>query len=248
MAWQTLSLHFRQTYDGGYRYLDKCGEFMLAASERLNLVPGEAKPTGAKMELPEQGVHVDCDSVFIALSVVYELPTPDGAFFINLCSGLAELVTEHFRPKGVAKNGFCIKSYWNISNVEDMLAATLGLGGDYHKELGKVLGLPPWHKRLDYTFSAGSKDLHLLLHPATFERFNLTKQTPGLLASKHEKSLVDRRNVFAERLVGIGPHALLLEVDLVENEPPTAVGLDRHFNELGQYNESLRKTFKTKDQ
>jgi hypothetical protein len=54
MPWKTLSLHFKQTYDGGYRYLDKCGEFMLAAAEALNVIPGDIKPSGAKMEIPEK--------------------------------------------------------------------------------------------------------------------------------------------------------------------------------------------------
>lgn len=40
MSWQTLSLHFKQQYDGAFRYLDRCGEFMLAAVDEMNFLPG----------------------------------------------------------------------------------------------------------------------------------------------------------------------------------------------------------------
>ena len=56
MSWQTLSFHFKQQYDGAFRYLDRCGEFMLAAVEQMNFLPGDPKPIGAKLEIPERGL------------------------------------------------------------------------------------------------------------------------------------------------------------------------------------------------
>ena len=61
MTWQTFSLHFKQTYEGGYRYLDRCGEFMIEAVERLDFIPGDIKPTGAKLEIPEKGIVANVD-------------------------------------------------------------------------------------------------------------------------------------------------------------------------------------------
>ena len=52
MTWQTFSLHFKQTYEGGYRYLDRCGEFISEAVERLDFIPEDAKPTAAKLRTP----------------------------------------------------------------------------------------------------------------------------------------------------------------------------------------------------
>src|SRR5438128_5857217 len=56
LNWQTLNLHFKQTLEGGFRYLDRCGEFILEAVERLNFVIGETKPSGAKLEITEFGL------------------------------------------------------------------------------------------------------------------------------------------------------------------------------------------------
>ncbi len=81
MTWQPLSLHFKQTYDGAYRYLDRCGEFILAAVEKMNFMPGDPKPTGAKLDIPEHGLTATIDC--LELAVVQELPDDKGEFFFK---------------------------------------------------------------------------------------------------------------------------------------------------------------------
>ena len=243
MAWKTLSLHFKQTYEGGYRYLDKCGEFMLAATERMNFITSEAKPTGAKMEIPEQGVHAGCDC--LSLSVTQELPVDDGTYFLDLCKGLVELAMSHFVPKSVFKNGFLWKSYTPYAKASDMLAASLKYGGTFHEELAKAVGMVPENKNLDYFFVSGSKDLHVVLQPVTFERLNLPRRNVDARATKDQKSRVDRFNEFAERVGGTLSHGLVLDVDLMENDPPKASSLDKHFEELRQKTNLMRKLFQT---
>jgi len=110
MPWQTLSLHFKQTYEGGYRYFDNCGEFMIWAVEKLNVISSEIKPTGAKMEIPERGVNATCDAN--SLVVVQELPLAgDESYFVNLCKEFADLANFHFEPTKIVRNGFLWKSY-----------------------------------------------------------------------------------------------------------------------------------------
>ena len=53
MSWQTLSFHFKQVYEEGYRYLDKCGEFMVRAVDQMDFVPGEIQITSAQLQKPE---------------------------------------------------------------------------------------------------------------------------------------------------------------------------------------------------
>ena len=244
MAWKSLSLHFKQTYEGGYRYLDKCGEFMLAATDRMRFITSEATPTGAKMEIPEQGVHAGCDS--LSLSVAQELPVDDGTYFLDLCKGLGELVMSHFDPKSVLRNGFLWKSYTPYTNPSDMLAASLKHGGAFHEELAKAVGMVPENKNLDYFFVSGSKDLHVVLQPVTFERLNLPRRNVDARATKDQKSRVDRFNEFAERVGDTLSHGLVLAVDLMENDPPKASSLDKHFEELRQKTNLIRKLFQTR--
>ncbi len=56
VPWQPFSFHFKQVYNEEYRYLDKCGEFMIQAIKKLDFVAGEAQVIGAKLEKPELGI------------------------------------------------------------------------------------------------------------------------------------------------------------------------------------------------
>ena len=241
MAWKTLSLHFKQTYEGGYRYLDRCGEFMLAANANLKFIAGEAKPTGAKMEIPEHGVNLTCDSNILALS--QELPLETDKFFSQLCQNSSNLVQELFKPTNIVKNGFALKAFWPFSTVQELLAASLKLGGEYQNELGKIVGMVPEHKKLDFTFVSGSKEFHLLVQPVTFDRTNLTKQNIGSQISRIEKDRIERRNIFADRITQnfTIPHALMLELDLTENDPPAGILLEKLFADLIQKYDSVKK-------
>lgn len=96
MSWQSFSLHFRQHYEGGYRYLDKCGEFMLTAVEDCNFIAGEIKPTGAKIEMPERSLVATVDTQ--ELTVRQDLPDDKDDFFFHRCEELVALVQTHFKP------------------------------------------------------------------------------------------------------------------------------------------------------
>jgi len=241
MSWQTLSLHFKQTYEGGYRYLDRCGEFMIAAHERLNCVPGEAKPSGGKMEIPERGVNITFGVADLGVS--QELLTEDASYFVNLCRDLAALGNEIFQPKSILRNGFAWKSYWPFPNANDLLSASLKAGQDSQNELAKSVGMVSNHKKLDYFFSSGSKELHVVVQPVTFERVTIPKQNANYRANRVEKSRVDRFNQFAGKVSASLSHALALEVDLMENDPPAKASFEAQFDELRKHNEVLRKQF-----
>ena len=240
MSWQTLSLHFKQQYDGAFRYLDRCGEFMLAAIDEMNFLPGDPKPTGAKLEIPERGLTAGVDT--LELAAAQEMPGNDGEFFLETCVGLASLVERHFQPKRITRNGFACKSFWPISNPDTLLQTSLQFGGDAHSELAKKLGMVPAHKRLDFNFTSGSMDSHVLLHPVTFEKVSVNRHNPSFRASTTQKEKVERLNKFTERFNIPLSHALMLEIDLVEIDPPQR-SLEQHFKELNQHTEALREQF-----
>jgi len=243
MSWQTLSLHFKQQYDGAFRYLDRCGEFMLAAVEKLDFLPGDTKPIGAKLEIPERGLSATVDT--LELAVAQEMPGDDSDFFLKTSLGLVELVNEHFTPKRVIRNGFACKSFWPIPDADRLLATSLQFGGNDHLDLGKIVGMVPAHKRLDMNFSSGSMDLHVLLHPVTFEKMTLNRHNATFKAASVQKQRVERLNKFADRFDIKFSHAMLLELDLMEIDPP-ARSLEDQFSELKRHLDALRKQFTIK--
>jgi hypothetical protein len=56
MSWESFSLHFKQVFDGGYKYLDSCGSLMLLAEERLGLMTEDVKPSGCKMIIDKKSL------------------------------------------------------------------------------------------------------------------------------------------------------------------------------------------------
>src|SRR5437667_6436659 len=229
MSWQTFSLHFKQTYEGGYRYLDRCGEFMLEAVERLDFIPGEIKPTGARLEIPEKGIVATVDTQELTLR--QDLPEDDGTLFFNTSEQLAGIAVKHFAPKQIQKNGFANKLYWRMPSSEAALKASLVLGDKFHLELGNLIGMVPTRKGWDCYFNSGSIDCHVVVQPVTFEKVTVHKHTADFQASRLQRRRVERLNLNTQRFQGDFSHALMLELDLVEFDPPEQ-SLPKHFADL----------------
>jgi hypothetical protein len=240
MSWETFSLHFKQTYEGGYRYLDRCGEFMLEAIERLDFVCTEPKPTGAKLEIPEKGIVATIDSQELAIR--QDLPEDDGAFFLETSQELARIAGKHFNPQHVQKNGFASKRYWPMTSAEATLKASLALGDKFHLDLAKLIGMVPTRKGFDCHFNSGSMDFHVILQAVTFEKVTLHKHTPDFRASAEQRRRVDRLNQNTQRFKSDFSHALMLDTDLVEFDPPLG-SLEKHFEDMQHKTALLLKQF-----
>lgn len=242
MQWENFSLHFKQTYDGGYRYLDRCGEFICRAVERFDCMPGEIKPSGGKLEIPEAGIKIDIDSNCIVIG--QEICDPDASKYLKLCKGLSEMVHELFQPSAIIRNGFASKSYISFQREEDLLAMTVNLDKQNLDSVARSVGMEPSHRRVDYTFASGSKHLNVILQPVAFERVAVSKHNATIHSSRVEKSRVNRLNQRSDRSSRIPlSYALMLELDLTEDEPPINNDLAEHFQELNRHGEQLKKMF-----
>jgi hypothetical protein len=240
VPWQPFSFHFKQVYDEGYRYLDRCGEFLIQAINKLDFIPGEAQVIGAKLEKPELGIKASIDSN--ELTLTQEQPT-DGKEFFEASEGLAKLAIELFEPGRVSTNGFAYRAYWPFTSPEAALRGSLSLDDEYQTELEKVFGMVASHKQLDCHFAAGSYELTVNIQPVTFERVAVARYNPDFRASPGRRKWIERQNKRADRIkAGVG-HALMLLLDLVEHEPP-ALSLPRHFEQLLAAIKSANSVFK----
>ena len=214
---------------------------MLAATEKMDFMPGEIKTTGAVLEMPETGISARVDTS--DLNVSQELPEDSGGRFLEICTGLASLAHEFFTPTGILTNGLASKSFWPMSEVDDALSSTLKLGDTIHVDLAKVIGMVPAHKKIDCNFSSGSLELHVVVQPVTFEKVSLSRHTASIQASAVQKRRVERLNKATDRFAGPPlRHALMLEVDLTELDPPKT-SLQDHLRELNRYTDALRRRF-----
>ena len=85
-------------------------------------------------------------------------------------------------------------------------------------------------------------DLHVQLHPVTFEKVTVNRRNPTFNAVAAQKEKIERQNKFVERFNIHLSHALMLEIDLTENDPPYR-SLKEHFSECKKHTEMLRKQF-----
>lgn len=239
-GWSPLTLHFRQRYTRGHRYLDNCGAFILDCEDILELIPSEIKVSGATMEKPERCLTVTVDST--ELKVIQENPPADGAEFSEVCAKLSRLVQKHFPPALVYSNGFAWRDCRGFQTEAEVKAASLRFSDPLQAEHAKKIGMVASHTHVHHVFALGSKELTMQIAPITFGSTTVQRQNPSLGASVHERKIVERRNRRAEAVQQPPPYALSLYTDLVEQDPPVGSEQELMVDMLG-YRNSLREEF-----
>lgn len=219
MDWQPYTLRFHQEFPDGYRYLDKAGEFMLAAVDAHDVLPGEIKPTGAQLTLPEKGIRATIDTAM--LEVTQEMPIEEQSFF-DLCVGLGSLAQKHFGPLRLERNLFELKLLVPMSTDTQAEQAMLKLRGDECESLSKKFDMVPQSRRLDTTFKSGSQRLTVTVYPIAFEAVRVHRHNPTIAATVSQSRRARRLTASADRMPSYAPYAVFLEVTLVEQEPPSA--------------------------
>lgn len=237
MAWQPFSLHFRQIFDGGYRYLDKTGDFMVVAENEFEFVPTDIQVTGAKLEKPEDSIAITIDSKQIIMT--QDFPGDQGKKFLETTILIVQLVEKFFAPVAIRSNGFASNIYWPLPTAEKTLAASVNIGGTFHLELGKTLGMVPIENEVNCLYQSGSKELRVHVHPVSIESAIVQRRTPGLRDSKQQKERIARMNQKAERLPGGLQQGMMMALDLQQKEPPPN-DLEQHFAELLAQDSKLR--------
>ena len=100
--WNKYHHIFKQSYSGGYRYLDKCGEFLVVAENEYDFIPGEIIPTGGKLSFPDAGIEINVNAK--ELQVVQEFPLDDGNIFWEKTMILLDLICKFFSPESIERN------------------------------------------------------------------------------------------------------------------------------------------------
>jgi hypothetical protein len=216
VEWQTYTLQFRQLFANGFRYLDHCGEFMIAAIDAYDVMPGEIKPTGANLTVPEKGITVAVDSV--RLEVNHETPI-DADHFLGITTGLAQLAQTHFGPIRVETNLFEIRMLVPMNTESAAESAMLTLRTDDGTSLGKDLDMTLKSRQWNTAFESGSQRLQVAVHPVAFEAVRIHRYNPVLGATPSQVRRAKRLTAGAERVPTYAPYAVFLDITLIEKDP-----------------------------
>jgi hypothetical protein len=221
MPFSRFAFFFKQDFAGGYRFLDHCGEFLSRAEEEMGMIPaGEQTPSGGNMEKPEIGLKLEFNTVMLRLT--HEMPAEgDETMLIEHAEYFSNLYQALFAPKAVERNGVALQCYRPFADVvlaerESLLGAPEGM-----EALALSLGMVPAARTREYRFAAGSKNLRVKTHPATFERVQAALKNAGSRATPRQRSTIERQNIGVQRtLEQTLRHALFVDLDLTEELPP----------------------------
>jgi hypothetical protein len=239
--WQPLSFHFRHKYEQGYRYLDTCGEFMVRAEMELGFVANDAQPTGAKMDHPDHGTHLELD--VNGLTIRQESPPDDGSAFLESTLGISKLASELVRPNQIYYSGFAAKHIMLFSTEAEVFAASLRFGMPYYNELADSLGMTPHMQELTYDFTSGSYAFQVSLKSVAFNSVKRDiRRTYPFRSTANQRRNVDRWNALEDSRNPPHGYALMLEADLREQHPPEDA-LPQQFAALQKYIELLKSHF-----
>lgn len=239
MSWRKFRCHFKQVFRGGYRYLDTCGEFMVAAERELRFLPQEAKPVGCKMAIPEEDITMNADAN--QLLVTQELPEGievDPVFF-GITDTLSALASEYFKPLGIETNGYACESFLPMDSMDAAVKESLRLGGQFQSKVEQVVGMTAYSQELDYQFISGNSELHVNVRPVTFEKQTVQRFAPGFRSTEESKRVIERWNKKANKSPLPVQYALMLMTDLVEKEPP-ADSRKKHFDRMEEIDQKLK--------
>lgn len=221
MDWKNYNFVFTQSYASGYRYLDRCGEFLVVAEDKYDFIPGEIAPTGGKLSFPDAGIDVNVNAK--EFQIVQRLTLDDGQIFWEKTSILLDLIFELFSPKSIERNTVSLLSFIPFMSEEDVFKKSKTFSSDFSQGVGKDIGMELEHQDLNYTYSSGSRLCQITLKPITFTSRNMKEYNPVFYSTPKEKKRVERHNKNTSRMGKLDPYGLMLETVLKEVNPPNKV-------------------------
>ena len=190
---------------------------MLAAIDAFGVMPGEIKPTGAQLMLPEQGIRANVDAM--GLEVTQEMPVSE-EIFLEICIGLSAIAQKQFGPLRLDLNFFEFKLLVPMTTEDETERTMLKLRGDDYEALARDFDMVPRSRRLQTNFASGSQRLQVVVEPVAFETVRVHRHHPTIGATRSQVLRAERLSAAADRMPSYAPYAVFLEVLLSEYEPP----------------------------
>jgi hypothetical protein len=215
---------------------------MVRAELEHGFVAGDAQPTGAKMDHPDHGTHLELDAN--GLTTRQESPLDDGNAFLECTVGISRLASELVLPNRIYYSGFAAKHIMLFPTEAEVFAASLRFGMPYYDQLADSLGMNPHMQELTYDFTSGSYEFRIALKPVSFNSVRRDiRRTYPFGSTDNQRRNVDRWNALEDSRNPPNGYALMLETDLREQNPPEDALLQQ-FAALQKYIELLKSHFK----
>jgi hypothetical protein len=237
---QEWQLVFQQVYDGAYRYLDRCGEFMNILRSQFGFMPLSVNVNSCDMDDPQHALRVTANTD--TLTITCQNPKQIESFF-NVTNVASTKATEFFEPYLVHQNRLTSYSCLYTKNQEESLRLSVNNVSAVTQELSEVLKMSPYQQDFSITFSEGSRQLTFRLHPVVT---NVTAGQRQLALPGSPKAVIEhlaRREQLAQTLKGPS-YALGFDITLIEFDPATPPSTEEMFERLQRQRLKILKTIK----
>ena len=160
--WDEWQLQFEQVYDGAYRYLDRCGEFIAWIRQELGFMPAVANPMVCDMDQPDLGLKLLASSE--ALSLTSWKPS-DSKNFILAGEAASQKAVELFQPFSVHQNRVTSRSCSFTRTLAESYELSIGFLNKDGAELADMIEMTPLQHETAWTFQSGTRQVALKMLP-----------------------------------------------------------------------------------
>ena len=234
------TLQFQQVFDGAYRYLDHCGEFMDTVRKELNFMHLGVNPSGCDMESSDSSIRLQASIDNIVLTA----SEPDGPKQLvktaDFCCSAARRI---FQPFSVEYNRLTLSTHIRTATLEESFRLSLEYLPGVPQDMSKALDLSPYNQDLNFVFQSGSHRIQVHLYPAAINLPMQERRLPVLGYPKtHGKHLL-RREKKLEQAPQQPFYVLNLEISVIENDPVEDSSVQAIYEKVYEYKKRVLKAF-----
>jgi hypothetical protein len=234
---EEYQIQFDQVYDGAYRYLDRCGEFMAIAREAFGFTPVSVNPSGCNMEALEIALQLRGSSDMLGLLCTQSQYASSLIEAADFCTGVA---IDLFEPLSIVHNQIISRSIWRTDTLEESYKLSLVLGQETPVDhFSEILQMTPLNQEFFFSFQSGTHKVHVRFQPISINITVAERKLPLPGTSKaYQEHLLKKERSLQESSPRPG-YGLGIEVWVVENDPPSKGAIKKLYATLSDYRKRI---------
>jgi hypothetical protein len=241
-TFKDLYIQLEQRFDGGYRFFDKCGEFVSALREELGFMPLNVNLTGCDLESPDTSLRVRASAD--QLLVVSTEPEKHNEF-VRVADFASKTAVQLFLPFVVEYNQLTLSSLQQAPSLRASFSRSINLLPTPIQELSEELNLPALNQDFTLPFESGTLRVHVRMQPAVRNVSVSERRLPVLGLPKAQAEHLLRREKKISGKVETPSYGVTLDILVVESEPVTEVSIGDLCETLVQYKKKVLKFLKS---
>jgi hypothetical protein len=233
--WDEWQLQFEQIYDGAYRYIDRCGEFIASVRQELGFMPSGVNPMVCDMDHPDLGLKLQASSENLTLT---SWKPSDSEDFILAGEAACRKAVELFQPFSVHQNRLTSRSCWFTRTLAESHELSIGFLNRDGAEVAEMIGMTPANHETAWTFQSGTRQVALKMTPIALNVTVGERRLPAPVTPKSVATFLEKKE---RQLQTMRPpsYGLSLEISLIELQPIRSFSLREYFDGVVKYRERI---------